>query len=277
MQPDTPPIALIALDLDGTILNDQFQISPRVLNALQAAVKRGVRVTIATGRPVEVTRPFVKLVGVNAPAISMQGGVIYDFATETTLRELTLPHDLACALTELEAQHPAWQVVVYGDDALYVSSIRYAPDFYAALLGANLQVHADLCAAINRRDPQKVLYIIPPQDAPLAVSELNHIVGDRAMVVQSHALFVEVNPLDAHKGAGLARLAADLGIPREQVMAIGDQDNDVTMLEWAGLGVVMSNGSVASKLVANWIAPSITDDGAAVAIERFVLSDPRTP
>jgi len=277
MYPDTPPIALIALDLDGTILNDQFQISPRVLSALQAAVALGVRVTIATGRPVEVTRPFVKAVGVNAPTISMQGGVIYDFATETTLHELTLPHELACALTELEAHYPAWQAVIYGDGALYVSSIRYPMDFYASLLGTNLQVHDDLCAALNRQDPQKVLYIIPPEDAELAVNELKRITGDRATVVRSHALFVEVNPLEAHKGAGLARLAADLGIPREQVMAIGDQDNDVTMLEWAGLGVVMSNGSAASKLVADWIAPSITEDGAAIAIERFVLSAAHTP
>jgi Cof subfamily protein (haloacid dehalogenase superfamily) len=265
-------VELLALDLDGTLLDEQFRISPRVLSALAAAVRRGVRVTIATGRPVEVTRPFVQAVGVNAPAICMQGGVIYDFATETLLHQMTLPHELGCELSALERQYPAWQAVIYAPDAMYVSSIRYEMDFYAALLGTNLTVHDDLCGALNRCDPQKVLYIVPPQDAPLALSELKKVAGARAVVVQSHALFVEVNPPEAHKGAGLARLAETLGIPRERVMAIGDQDNDETMIAWAGVGVVMGNGSPASKAVADWVAPPISEDGVAAAIERYILS-----
>jgi Cof subfamily protein (haloacid dehalogenase superfamily) len=264
-------IDLLALDLDGTLLDEHFHISNRVLNALAETVRHGVRVTIATGRPVEVTRPFVQAVGVNAPAICMQGGVIYDFATEAMLHQLTLPHDLGCTLTDLERKYPAWQAVVYASDALYISSMRYDMDFYAALLGTNLTVRDNLCDALNQRDPQKVLYIVPPQDAPLALSELKKTAGERAVVVQSHALFVEVNPPEAHKGAGLARLASALGIPRERVMAIGDQDNDATMLAWAGVGVVMGNGSPASKAAADWVAPSISEDGVAVAIERFIL------
>jgi Cof subfamily protein (haloacid dehalogenase superfamily) len=264
-------IELLALDLDGTLLDEHFHISQRVLDALAAAVHCGVRVTIATGRPVGVTRPFVQAVGVNAPAICMQGGVIYDFATETMLHQLTLPHDLSCTLVGLEGQYPAWQAVVYAPDAMYVSSLRYEMDFYEALLGTDLTVRDDLCVALGRRDPQKVLYIVPPQDAPLALSELKGLAGERAVVVQSHALFVEVNPTGAHKGAGLARLAKTLGIPRERVMAIGDQDNDETMLAWAGVGVVMGNGSPASKAAADWVAPSIHEDGVAAAIERYIL------
>jgi Cof subfamily protein (haloacid dehalogenase superfamily) len=265
-------IELLALDLDGTLLDDQFRISPRVQQVLRAAVDHGVRVTIATGRPVPVTRPFVEAVGVNAPVIAMQGGEIYDFATEEMLYKLTLPHDLGCLLTDLERKHPAWQAVVYVGGELHVSSIRYTMDFYVALLGTNLAVHADLCAALHGREPEKVLYIIPPEDAALSLRELNLLAGDRATVVQSHALFVEVNPLNAHKGAGLARLAADLDIPRERVMAVGDQDNDATMIEWAGVGVAMGNGSAAAKAVADWIAPPVDEDGCAVAIERFILN-----
>jgi release factor glutamine methyltransferase len=266
-------IGLLAIDLDGTVLDDKFQISGRVRDALRDAAAQGVRVTIATGRPVPVTRPFVQSLGVNSPVLAMQGGLIYDFATETVLHELTLPHELACALAELEQRYAQWQVVLYSGEEMYVSSMRYSPDFYEAFLGANLSVHADVCSALNLRDPDKVLFIIPPEDAAKALSELGRLVGSQATVVQSHALFVEVNPRDANKGAGLARLAADLNIPREHVMAIGDQDNDVTMIEWAGLGVVMGNGSPASKAVADWIAPPIGEDGAAVAIERFILGN----
>jgi hypothetical protein len=73
------------------------------------------------------------------------------------------------------------------------------------------------------------------------------------------------------KGDALRRLAAHLDIPQAQVMAVGDQDNDTAMIAWAGLGVAMGNGSPAVKAIADWVAPSVAEDGAAVAIERFVL------
>jgi hydroxymethylpyrimidine pyrophosphatase-like HAD family hydrolase len=97
-------------------------------------------------------------------------------------------------------------------------------------------------------------------------------VGPRANVVQSHAMFVEINPLGADKGSALKLLTTDLGIAREHVMAIGDQGNDATMVEWAGLGVAMGNANAITKAVADWIAPAIDDDGAAVAIEKFILA-----
>ena len=95
--------------------------------------------------------------------------------------------------------------------------------------------------------------------------------GHRAIVVQSHAMFAEVNPLGAHKGAGLARLAESLGIQQEEVMAIGDQDNDVPMVAWAGLGVAVGNASVACQAAAKVVTADVSEDGAAVAIEQFVL------
>ncbi len=266
-----PEIKLIAVDLDGTTLDDQFRISERVKGALAAAVERGVRVTIASGRPVPVIRPFVNAIGVNAPVLAMQGGMIYDFATEQVLHELTISSELGCALVELENRFPAWQVALFVGDGMVVSSLRYEPAFYLSLLGENLSVNSDLCAALAQRDPDKVLVIVPAEDAPLARTEMAQIAGDNGTVVQSHRLFVEVNPLLAHKGAGLARLASDLRIARESVMAIGDQDNDTTMVAWAGVGVAMGNGSPATRAAAHWIAPSIDLDGAAVAIERFVL------
>jgi hydroxymethylpyrimidine pyrophosphatase-like HAD family hydrolase len=73
------------------------------------------------------------------------------------------------------------------------------------------------------------------------------------------------------KGNALRRLAAHLSVPQVQVMALGDHDNDASMLAWAGLGVAMGDGSPGVKAVADWIAPPLAEDGAAVAIERFVL------
>lgn len=263
-------IKLLALDLDGTTVNHDLTIAPRVMSAVQAAMRRGVKVTIATGRNVPSTRPFVERLGVNAPVICQQGGVIYDYRTEAVLHRVTLPHELACELAALEREHPTWKAVMYQDDRIYVTDAAFFSRL-DGLVGANVQAVPDLCDVLARSDADKILFTVEPDDAPAVLEWLRRYIGPRATVVQSHARFVEVNPLGADKGSALQMLAADLGVPREQVMAIGDQGNDATMVAWAGIGVAMGNANEVTKAVADWVAPGIEDDGAAVAIERFVL------
>lgn len=267
----TPSTQLLAFDLDGTVLSEQFVISPRVLAAIQEAKTRGVHVTIATGRPPAVTLPYAEQIGVTAPILCLQGGLVYDTTSRRALRHITLPHTLACELIALEDAYPQWQAVAYLNGDMFMSSKRYDDAFYESLLGKDYSLHTDMCGALAGDNPDKVLFIIEPPDAKAILRVLGEVVGERASVVQSHARFIEVNPLGATKGAGLAWLAQHLNIPRERVMAIGDQDNDVSMLKWAGLGVAMGNGSPAAQAVADWIAPPIHEDGAAVAIERFIL------
>jgi hypothetical protein len=96
-------------------------------------------------------------------------------------------------------------------------------------------------------------------------------------IVRSHANFVEGNPLGVSKGDALRRLAGYLDVPQERVMAVGDQGNDVSMIRWAGTGVAMGNGSSEVKAVADWVAPPFSEHGAAVAIERFILSERERP
>jgi len=91
--------------------------------------------------------------------------------------------------------------------------------------------------------------------------------------VPSHPLLVEGIPHGMSKALGVAWLAAHLGIRREEVMTVGDYNNDVEMLEWAGLGVAMADGSPEALAAANVVVPPVTEDGAAVALERFVLGD----
>jgi hypothetical protein len=268
-------IKLIALDLDGTTLkhtaNDQFIFSPRILTAVETAMHQGVRVAIATGRSVVNTRGFAQTLNVNAPCILQQGGIIHDYATETNLFSLKLNRELACELVQLSQQHPSWHAVIYRDDKIYITGKHY-PDSFYRLVGTDSIIEPDLCSALQTFDPEKVLFVLPEDETRAVLKQVSEFVGPRANVVQSHKLFVEVNPLGADKGAGLMRLAALLGIHQDEVMAIGDEGNDATMIAWAGLGVVMANGNPITQANADWIAPTIDEDGAAVAIERFVLN-----
>lgn len=269
-----PNIKLIALDLDGTTLkhgaDDTFFFTSRVLATVQAAMQKGVHVAIATGRSVVNTRSFAQTLKVNAPCVLQQGGIIHDYATETNLFSLKLDRDLACELADLSQQHPSWHAVIYRDDQIYITDKRYHDGFYT-LVGNDSVIEPDLCNALKTFDPEKILFVLPEDETRAVLKQVSEFVGPRANVVQSHKLFVEVNPLGADKGAGLMRLAALLGIHQDEVMAIGDEGNDATMIAWAGLGVVMANGNPITQANADWIAPTIDEDGAAVAIEKFVL------
>ena len=124
----------------------------------------------------------------------------------------------------------------------------------------------------RRRRPVKLIAIAEPIEADHIEAEMRERFGDRMAVVRSHASVVEGSPLGVTKGEALRKLAAHLSIPQSQTMAIGDRDNDVTMVAWAGVGVAMRGGSPALIEIADWVAPSVEDDGVAVAIERFVLN-----
>ncbi len=268
------PIKLIAVDLDGTVLGHDQTASPRVLAALHAAIARGVKVTIATGRNVPSTRKYAEMLGINAPAICAQGGDIYDYAAGRTLRALTLDRGLACEVIRFAEAHPHWHTILYHANEVYIDRKIFSDSFYGRLL-SDLAPHLvpDLCRAAGETDPDKLIFAMDAAHTVEAVRALREFVGHRAIVVQSHAMFAEVNPLGAHKGAGLANLADALGIRQDEVMAIGDQENDLTMLAWAGLGVAMGQASAMVKQSARWVAPSVDEDGAAVAIERFVLGE----
>jgi hydroxymethylpyrimidine pyrophosphatase-like HAD family hydrolase len=191
------------------------------------------------------------------------------------LRQITLARDLALEAIEL-AQARSWHMVLYAGEGIYVQALRHPPDFYYDLLGTELYQVDDLAAVLTSDqgpEPSKFLLVAEKPQADCIQAELTAHFDGRLIVVRSHRLFVEGNPLGSTKGDALAWLADYLGVPQEQVMAIGDQGNDATMIAWAGLGVAMGGGGQAAQAAADWIAPPLSADGAAVAIERFLLNE----
>jgi Cof subfamily protein (haloacid dehalogenase superfamily) len=264
-------IKLLAIDLDGTTVQHDNEISSRVIQTVAAARDAGVRVVIATGRNVIGVKHFAERLGLGGPMIAQQGGLIYDVSTNATLRRLSLERELACELVALERVYPSWNTVLYMGKQIFVTNGEYFARRNNLVGFAPITV-PDLCAVMDSSDPDKVLYMMEPHETPSVLTWMIDHVGPRATVVQSHAQFVEVNPLGADKGAGLAWLCAQLGIAQEETMAIGDQHNDSTMLAWAGLSIAMGNAGAELQALADWVAPSVEDDGAAVAIDKFILT-----
>ena len=260
-------IKLIALDLDGTILHEDMTISPRVRQTLLAAMTQGICVTLASGRGYSSMRRWARELGIATPVISYQGATITDVASEHPIYERTFPVSLVPELRDF-ARERDLSLTLYEDDCIYVEHKREPDDFYIKWFGLPFRVVPDLAAAVTRR-PTKFLIIGQEPKLDALRPEVERHFGTRMQIMRSYIYFLEGLPLGADKGTALAWLAERLGIRREETMALGDSGNDTAMVTWAGTGVAMGNATAEVKQVAQYIAPTIHEDGAAEAIERF--------
>jgi len=263
---------LLACDLDGTLIGDDMTLSPRVRQALAQAQDRGVQVTLATGRGFPETLPFARALGISLPLICYQGGLVKHPASGELFYRATMPRSLVLDALDM-ARTRDWHMVVYLDDRLYLETFERPRHFYYGLLGQKIEQVGDLAQVIREgvQEPDKFVFVAEPAEADHIYAMLNARFDGQMVVVRSHDLFVEGNPLGVNKGDALEWLAGYLNIPQARVMAIGDQDNDLTMIQWAGLGIAMRGGDRAVQAVADWVAPPLSEDGAAVAIERFLI------
>lgn len=267
-------IQLLALDVDGTLIDERMVIPQPVRRTVWQAQDRGVTVTLATGRMREAALPFAEELRIEAPLICYQGGLIQAPSADEPLYRATMDPELVReALAWREAGDDRhWHMVLYADDALFAAERRRPASFYRDLLGDNLRWVDDLASVLDHYQPVKFLFVADAPEADEIEVAMRRRFEGQLEVVRSHANFVEGNPLGVSKGDALRRLAHHLDISQERVMAVGDQGNDVPMIAWAGVGVAMGNASPAAKAVADWVAPPFSEHGAAVAVERFILN-----
>jgi len=264
-----PRYKLLAADLDGTLMGEDFTLSPRVKTTVRRAMERGVYVTLATGREYSTAIEYARELGITTPLICYQGGQIRDPGSGEVLHRVTMPRALAEESIRL-ARERCWCLCLYVGDQIYLDEVTRPSGFSELLIGVDVHYVPDLATVLDG-EPIKFIIIAGEAQADHIEEELRTHMDGRLNIVRSHRFFVEGNPLQATKGQALARLAELLGVPRSEVMAIGDQGNDADMVAWAGLGVAMGNAVPQVKAVADYIAPAVDEDGAAVAIERFLL------
>jgi Cof subfamily protein (haloacid dehalogenase superfamily) len=288
---------LLALDLDGTTLNHKLEILPEVRRAIAAAQERGVVVTLATGRMFGATLPYAQGLNVHGPLICFQGALIRDSQTGEVYHHTALPSALAAEAIELLVAADIF-VIAYIDERLWVARQRPELDLYLGwhpehpevvidpnlastvanasiarlLTQAETMVSPNLADTVVANPPTKLLFVAESDVVERELMRLAAHFAGRLSVFRSHTLFGELTSLGVNKGAALAQLAARLGIPREQVIAIGDHENDLEMIEWAGLGLAMGNGIPAAHAIADAVIPSVDQAGVAWAIERYILN-----
>ncbi len=275
------PIGLIALDIDGTLIDDDLQLRPRTLAAVAAARERGVAVSLVTGRMTSSAIVFARQLGLVDPIVAYQGALIRALPPASAdprlgriLRHRPLPAEAAREVigwsrsVGLEPHiNDLERFVVQADDP--------RAEDYSTFLGARAHVVDDLQTWITR-PVSKVLAVAVDPIPDATLDDARTRFAGRAAVTISHPRFLEFLAPGVSKAVGVRHLARRAGVPLRRVLAIGDQYNDLEMIAAVGHGAAMPSAPAAVRTAARYVAQPLADEGAAQLIEQLVLVSPET-
>ena len=285
-------ISLLALDLDGTLLDSRGQISERNRVAIDSAREQGVHVALVTGRRFRDSQPVALELGLDVPLISHNGALTKHAATLQTVSVLPLPVDAALKALRigraagadalLSNDHEGLGVLVYdhirGGNTAVHKYLSWARRIHGDEEGAHAVQQVDSLEEYLDHDPIHLAFSGGCEEMDQLEETLKAKLGSTVKILgtkyleQDFTLLDVVNPA-ASKGAGVAAAAAELGVSREEIMAIGDNYNDLEMLLFAGTGVVMANAPLSLREIEGLFpTASNREDGVALAIEQFILN-----
>ena len=275
------PIRIIALDLDGTLLNSNKELSSANLAALERAAAAGIEIVPTTGRfyggmPQAIRDlPFVRY------AITINGAEVADLKTGEVIYKAEIPWEQAVEMMTMLDELPVIYDCYQSNEAFMTAALKEHIDttisspHYRKMVHELRQPVPELKAFLTERKMgvQKVQFFTKHPDLRLKLMEKMPRQYKDLCVSSSVSDNVEINQVHANKGEALLALAAHLGLKREQTIAFGDGLNDLSMLKEAGIGVAMANACDEAKNIADWIAPSCDEDGVAQGIYRFCFGE----
>ncbi len=265
-----PRPLLLAIDLDGTLVEPRRPVRPAVVLAVRRAVAAGVRATIVTGRMYVGAKPFASLLEIDGPIICYQGAVTADAKSGYFEREVPLANAIALRCYHA-AKEAGYHVQFYRADRFYVEANNAYAQLYAETSDTQPVVVPSLPEAFATDDSTKVNIVTDVERVPAALALMQAVCGDEAYVTRSNPEFVEMLSPKVDKGVALRLLAAELGVPMERVAAIGDSYNDLPLLRAAGFAIAMGSAPATLQAEADAVVADVEHDGVAEAIERFVL------
>ena len=283
-------IDLVVLDMDGTIYGRQFAggISPRVRRAIAAVQEEGTPVTVATGRIFDFVRGVAPELGLTLPVITAQGAVIGDPVNGRVLYEALIEQEAARRVAAWADGEKRTTVFYLNGSGGQTRLVQNGPGTangrtgwegwdsatYDHWFGSPREMYESLLDVVSEPASRMLKFITINDHArePDQTAALQQRFGDCVLMSRSHQYLVEGTAPEANKGHGLLWVAGRLGIDPERVLVIGDNENDIPMLREAGVAVCMGQATAVVQAEADWVAPTLEEDGAAVALERFVLS-----
>ena len=260
-------IKMVATDIDGTILKWSFEFSPEVKKCIKELDESGIKVVLVTGRMHSSAIPVARELGLHTPIVSYQGGLIKDESGKT-LYQKDLRPDYAKKIIKWARKNNV-HLNLYLDDKLYVEHDNEIVKEYTD--GRFIDYSVCSFDDLNIENVNKLL-AIDLKDADKVtgwVEELSREFPD-LYIVKSTPFFCEIGSKDAKKSSGVKFLADMWGIKQDEILTIGDQNNDIELLKAGGIKVAMGNATEELKFCADYITDTVENDGFVKAVEKFI-------
>ncbi|MCE0492468.1 Cof-type HAD-IIB family hydrolase [Vibrio salinus] len=264
---------LIAIDIDGTLLNSKRELTQETIDTISEAQSRGVKVVLASGRPIEGMRKHLDMLNMTSDddfVIHFNGSIVESAATGQIIHsEILTGADaklIASTARDLKVNTHAF--------SKNIGLITPKTSKYTSVESTinNIKIHElDFSQLDDNHAIIKAMIVDEPELLDLAINQLPDSLHDKFTIVRSADCFLEFLNPKSNKGLAVQTLAETLKIPQERVMCIGDAGNDRHMVEYAGLGVAMGNAMEETKNVADYITDTNDQNGVAKAIRKFVL------
>lgn len=266
-------IKLIAIDIDGTLLNEKNELAPATIDAVKAASAQGIKVVLCSGRPLTGVAPYIQKLGISGDdqyAVTYNGAV-----AQTVSGKILINHALSFNdYIDLEALSRKLQVSfqIETPDYIYTANKNINPyTIFESNLVKMLIRYREVGEMPRDVTVSKAMFVDTPENIDRIKPLIPQDFHDKYYVVQSTPFFIEVMNKEASKGNALRGLAAELGLEPAEIMTLGDQGNDLTMIEYAGLGVAMGNAIDEVKQAADAVTLTNAEDGVAAAIRKYAL------
>lgn len=264
-------IELIAIDLDGTLLTSSKEVSAATSAILrQARREAGVAIVLATARAPRSVLGFHSLLELDTPIIAYNGALVYQPSEARAVLHKPISAELALSLGAFaRGVYPEVRVSAEVLDVWYTD--HHDPS-YAVASTENSEPRIEPLEAFLNRPVTKLLLLGEPERVSGLREAVDSAYRHQVAMVQTEGFLLQVMNATASKAQALRAVAREMHVPRERVMAIGDNANDVGMLQWAGIGVAMGNASPEAKAAADYITADNDGDGVARAIHHLILT-----
>lgn len=269
---------LVAIDLDGTLLDTNKEISERNKTAIRLAKEKGVKIVICSGRVYSGARLYAKQLNTMDPIIACNGAIISENIDGRAIYSNYMDTSDCLKILDIFHQYDIYYHVYAGDimltEKLGYNSLKYYErnKELPPKDRVEIEIVPDMEEKLKELDGKVLKFVAVSDDSDLLDAARKKLADVETVdVTSSNYNNFEVVNKGVSKGKALERLSEILNIPSREMMAIGDNENDIPMFDFAGLGVAMGNGEDCAKEAADFVTASNLDDGVAKAIEKFVL------
>lgn len=282
---------LIALDIDGTLINSKQVLTGRTRRALEAAKAAGIKVTIATGRHYNSAATIARMAGINAPMVCNDGALIADINTGEILAKHLLPLEVALEVLDIAQEYENLHLQVFTIDEKIYAGKNYRLDmarkffrspqrinfrgiynFFKAFVFVPVRSTGDIegAKAALKEPPAKVLVYGDAYELEEFTERVTTLFQGQISITTAIVNCIDILKHGVSKAKGLKELGEKLGIRPEEIVTVGDNINDLEMLEFAGMGVAMGNAVEEVKNRADYITKSNDEDGVAYFVEKLL-------